>query len=1439
MHDDLSNNDIVVSWSDWAWAKVTVNSPPPSLFTTGADVVNFNALTTDQQQAIANGAETTDGLGGNDVVTLPNVANYNESVGNGKTLSWDPSHPFATDSLAGQNYVSQVVGGDGNDIIQLGAGNDIAFGSPGNDTILGGSGQDIFDYQANDYPSFSSNAVFGDFKGFIPGTSQTLTGGHSSFATNANQQNILRLPGSLNDYTTTVNFNNSDALSATTTTITTTGAGGFPQGVSFSTTDIEKVQFANALPLTDATLVHLTGGSVSVEMLELASEVYGPEATLSGPSGPHTLQSDPLAYLAPTASSVTSVPKCAISRGWQPINAINLGIRPADFLQSGSLFFSLTNGFYQATDASVVTPSGDSPEGDALVVTGNVNGKRTLAISFRGTDQYADFFDYPNFGAYYNLFAPLIAGIKNYLQDSTNGIQQVLVSGHSLGAAAVQYFLQDLASSGVNIPIQAYTDGSPGSEVTAFSSSEIVNLANTYDYVAMVPTAISAFQTALVAYGALTLNPSLAALAGAINQKTRVGSTINLQTNIPAPITDFGHMFDQHNNKLYVQEAGILNNFALDSVSPFAGTALANSLVNNLVYSGPGLTIALTGVGGHATAVPADITGSTTKQDPFENVVSISSSTDYVLGSPGAKIYWDQPSFLEKTHIVDGGPDASAEIILHGPQALYSWVQSGTKWDLSAVGIGLIGELYRVKELVFDNFGLASTSIPLLQARVSTSATSMDPYVVRLDGLPTSVQTPSPGQTNLTVDPSFNYVDTKSNNLTVTGSGKSDIIVIGSGNVTVNETTGDNTIFVKDSATASNITVNAGDGNNEIITGAGNDTLIGGAGTNSFAPGGGTNTVNGNGGNATLVLTADESEYRFQIQAPPGASPEAIVTHVGPTGSDGIDRLIEVQRVQFADTVANLVTGTSANDTLVGGVGDNILLGGPGADTMTGGSGRNLFVGTAIDLNNDTISNLALGDKIVITDANPAHFSYHLNGSTLTFDPDTSAGSVSDTVTLANSPTFPLIESADPSGGVDLQLSVDTDSGEQAALSLTVGSSNIGLNAATAVPFTVAGLDPEDTGTGTFTDINGKTVQVGVDGGQTTYNADLSTLVDGSITSSLAVATDPAGNRFTPVAGNSVTLDTDKAIAPVLTVDGGMPNLSVSATTAAAVPITLTGLETGDTGTVTFTDSAGHTVPLAVSADKTSYTANISSLADGTITSSLSVTDTASNTTTATGNPVILDQDKIAEPPILKIANTSPTVTAGGSIPLGIKVVPVDSDDSVLVTISGVPQGFESITADDGNQPVIHHGANYTFTAADVNAGLTLHSTYQGGGHPVNTFTVTASNTTAGEAATSATQTLTVTDPPATTSSWDISSLFGRPTNVTDWLDQKALPSDVARDHAYYRSLAFFDDASSQPFGGMTSDAALFASTDPTRQLGLDTNQPQLTLASDHYFGRG
>jgi hypothetical protein len=137
-----------------------------------------------------------------------------------------------------------------------------------------------------------------------------------------------------------------------------------------------------------------------------------------------------------------------------------------------------------------------------------------------------------------------------------------------------------------------------------------------------------------------------------------------------------------------------------------------------------------------------------------------------------------------------------------------------------------------------------------------------------------------------------------------------------------------------------------------------------------------------------------------------------------------------------------------------------------------------------------------------------------------------------------------------------------------------------------------------------------------------------------------------------------------------------------------------------------------------------------------------------------------VDQDGVAEIPALTISSNSLTVQAGGSVPLGITATPVDSDDKLSLTISGLPS-YESITAPAGNTVTssLQSNGTYTWTITEGSsttgqplAGLTLSSSYTGTDHPVATFTVTASNTTSGETATSAAQTMTMIDPPADTS---------------------------------------------------------------------------------------
>ena len=140
--------------------------------------------------------------------------------------------------------------------------------------------------------------------------------------------------------------------------------------------------------------------------------------------------------------------------------------------------------------------------------------------------------------------------------------------------------------------------------------------------------------------------------------------------------------------------------------------------------------------------------------------------------------------------------------------------------------------------------------------------------------------------------------------------------------------------------------------------------------------------------------------------------------------------------------------------------------------------------------------------------------------------------------------------------------------------------------------------------------------------------------------------------------------------------------------------------------------------------------------------SGLQIDPTSSTPTSPTTPPT-----SSATKPVLTIADNSLWVAGrGGTVDLGTKVTTTDSNDVVTVNITGLPR-YETIT--DKLDGQTFRGNNITLTAAQVDSGLTLTSTYRGGGHPTATLTLTASakDPTTGAVATASPQTITVVDP--------------------------------------------------------------------------------------------
>jgi len=119
-----------------------------------------------------------------------------------------------------------------------------------------------------------------------------------------------------------------------------------------------------------------------------------------------------------------------------------------------------------------------------------------------------------------------------------------------------------------------------------------------------------------------------------------------------------------------------------------------------------------------------------------------------------------------------------------------------------------------------------------------------------------------------------------------------------------------------------------------------------------------------------------------------------------------------------------------------------------------------------------------------------------------------------------------------------------------------------------------------------------------------------------------------------------------------------------------------------------------------------------------------------------------------ATKPSVYVADKTLSVKPGGSVDLGIGVSTTDKNDIVSVYIRGLPS-YETITSKLDGQTF--SGKNITLTAAQVEGGLVLNSSYKGSGSPTATLSVTAigKDPVSGATASSGTQTITVTDPPA------------------------------------------------------------------------------------------
>jgi Ca2+-binding RTX toxin-like protein len=220
------------------------------------------------------------------------------------------------------------------------------------------------------------------------------------------------------------------------------------------------------------------------------------------------------------------------------------------------------------------------------------------------------------------------------------------------------------------------------------------------------------------------------------------------------------------------------------------------------------------------------------------------------------------------------------------------------------------------------------------------------------------------------------------------------------------------------------------DSDNQLYGSGGDDTLIGNGGDDVLDGGIGNDTMQGGSGNDTYyvespadVVQEDAGNGIDKIISPVSYTLPANVENLelSATGYPLIGHGNALSNVLIGNGAEDILYGLAGNDTLIGGAGgqylyggsgSDTLTGGDGADTLTGGDGTDMFSDTAAGLSGDTITDFSVGDRIVITDAALAGFTFSLSGNTLTY----SGGSL----TLSNIAAGSFVASAAAGGGVEL-----------------------------------------------------------------------------------------------------------------------------------------------------------------------------------------------------------------------------------------------------------------------------------------------------------------------------------------------------------------------------------------------------------------------------------
>lgn len=136
----------------------------------------------------------------------------------------------------------------------------------------------------------------------------------------------------------------------------------------------------------------------------------------------------------------------------------------------------------------------------AVVFESQLNNKKALHIAFRGTDvnshKLKDFVSYAYFDLqeFYQSFKPFEVAVWKYIIE--NNIQDVQVSGHSLGGAMVQEFFNSKQAKSTSINLSGFTYGAPSSTKSSIHHT-ICNIGHNLahkSFIQMIKASVSIFK---------------------------------------------------------------------------------------------------------------------------------------------------------------------------------------------------------------------------------------------------------------------------------------------------------------------------------------------------------------------------------------------------------------------------------------------------------------------------------------------------------------------------------------------------------------------------------------------------------------------------------------------------------------------------------------------------------------------------------------------------------------------------------------------------------------------------------------------------------------------------------------------------------------------------------------------------------------------------------